>query len=790
VEGSAQATATSITGDAFNPTFGSVTRTNGGFAVQITDYDAAYTWSPSVDAGGSATVSENGLVTVIGLGDGVTATLTVDVTRTGYNPGTASIQGESLEAARTPEFGTPTPTAHGFTVEITNYDSDFDWDATATANGQAAVDGAGLVTVTNVAPGTESTVTVTTEQVGYVSGTASSTATSINGAAYDPIFGAATRIAGGFKVQITNYDTHYVWTPSATNGGQPAISGTGLVTVTGLSDGATSTLTVDVTRTGYDPGTASIGGQALNAALTPTFGTPLPTPHGFTVQITNYDAQYEWAGTATETNDSVVIDGTGLVTVAGVDPATASTVTVTTERSGHIDGSAQTTATSLAEALNPTFGTPTRTADGFTVSVTNFADDDQFTWAIGSATVGQANFDQTSGLITVTGLQAAASSTVTVTTTRTGYVSGSGTVVGTALNAALTPTFGTATRTADGYRVQLSNYNANFVWAGSATVTSTPVTISGTGLVTVAGLAPGTTSELTVTTTRTGYVGGRASTQATSLNAALVPTFTELTRTVDGFQATVSNYDADFTWNADATNTDYDVEVNGAGLIEVTGVAPGVTSVVTVTTTRIGYATGTAEVSASAIEGGALIPIFGPVIRTAVGFDVQIKNYRAGFEWTVNGATATISPTGYLSVTGLAPGTTATVTVVTTRAGFATGENAVVGAADPQATSAPPAVAPQQATITSIKVKQKKNNKSSAKISFTPGGDGGAPLLGSKAVCRQSGSKTLVKASGSSLSELTVKKLKNKKKYVCTVAVYNALGASVPSASKSFKVKG
>ena len=33
-------------------------------------------------------------------------------------------------------------------------------------------------------------------------------------------------------------------------------------------------------------------------------------------------------------------------------------------------------------------------------------------------------------------------------------------------------------------------------------------------------------------------------------------------------------------------------------------------------------------------------------------------------------------------------------------------------------------------------------------------------------------------------------KLKNKKKYVCTVAVYNALGASVPSASKSFKVKG
>lgn len=793
VQGSASVAASSINGDAFEPAFGTVTRTSGGFTVPITNYDSNYSWGLSVTNSGSATVDGAGLVTVIGLADGVTATLTVDVTRTGYDPGSGTINGTALEAAHNPTFGAPTATATGFTVQITNYDDSFVWDASATSSGVVGISETGFVTVSNVAPGTEATLTVTTNKEFYNQGTGSVTQRSINGPALTPVFGAATRTAGGFTVQVSNYvGANYTWTASATNGGQASVSDSGLVTVTGLADGAVSTVTVTVERTGYDTGTNSIGEQALEAALTPGFGTATPTATGYTVQISNYDATYSWSGTATATSTPVTISGSGLVTVAGVAAGTNSTVTVTTMKANHIQGSAQTTAKSLEAALTPAFGTPTRTADGYTVAITNFAADDAFTWSIGSATAGVADLDQSSGVVTVTTLAAGTPSTVTVTTSREDYVGGSAPVTASALNAALTPIFATPTPTATGFTVAITNYSGSYDWAGSATATTTAVTISNTGLVTVAGVAPETESTLTVTTTREGYVGGTASVTDSSLKAALTPTFTTPTSSLDGFSVVVTNYNPDFEWTASATNTEFQPSVAVDGTISVTGVSPGTTSVVTVTTTQPGFADGTATVSGTAVEGAPLTPVFGTVVRTAVGFDVQIINYRSGFTWAATGAgvTASVSSTGYLTVSGLAPNAVATVTVTASRTGYLTGSAPVIGAANPQAVSAPPATAPARVTITSIKVTQKKNNKSSAKVYFTPGSNGGAPLLGSKLACKIKGSKTTVKASGSSTSVLTVKKLQNKKTYVCTAAVYNALGAGVPSASKSFKVKG
>jgi hypothetical protein len=86
------------------------------------------------------------------------------------------------------------------------------------------------------------------------------------------------------------------------------------------------------------------------AALVPTFGAPTATADGFTVQITNYDAAYTWAGTAT--TGSVAIDSsTGVVTVTGVAPGTSSTVTVSTTRTGYTNGSASVSATSSPAAV-------------------------------------------------------------------------------------------------------------------------------------------------------------------------------------------------------------------------------------------------------------------------------------------------------------------------------------------------------------------------------------------------------------------------------------------------------
>ncbi len=159
----------------------------------------------------------------------------------------------------------------------------------------------------------------------------------------------------------------------------------------------------------------------------------------------------------------------------------------------------------VGAALTPVFETPTATADGFTVSISNY--DQSYTWAGTATASGKVSIDNT-GLVTVTGVAAATSSTATITTTRTGYTGGSATVTQTSLGAALTPAFGTPTATADGFTVQITNYDSAYTWAGTAT-NGYVYTISFTGLVTV-NLIPNFSSTATITTTRTGYTGGSA----------------------------------------------------------------------------------------------------------------------------------------------------------------------------------------------------------------------------------------------------------------------------------------
>jgi titin len=73
----------------------------------------------------------------------------------------------------------------------------------------------------------------------------------------------------------------------------------------------------------------------------------------------------------------------------------------------------------------------------------------------------------------------------------------------TPVGAALTPTFGSPTSTADGFTVQISNYSTDYAWGNSTTAGA--VSISSSGLITVTGLASGQSTTLTITTTRAGY---------------------------------------------------------------------------------------------------------------------------------------------------------------------------------------------------------------------------------------------------------------------------------------------
>ena len=213
-----------------------------------------------------------------------------------------------------PQFETPSSTANGFTVQVSNYDGSYSWLVSTTV-GSATISGTGLITVTGLAPVEGATVTVSTSKINHTSQQAE-------------VSGSALSI------------------PTAT------ISGTGLITVTGLAPGESATVTAVTTRTGYNAGTADTSGVALTgSALTPTFATPTTTADGFTVQVSNYDANFTWS--VNTTAGSATISGTGLITVTGLAPGESATVSAVTTRTGYNASTASASASSVAVPPTP-----------------------------------------------------------------------------------------------------------------------------------------------------------------------------------------------------------------------------------------------------------------------------------------------------------------------------------------------------------------------------------------------------------------------------------------------------
>jgi len=136
--------------------------------------------------------------------------------------------------------------------------------------------------------------------------------------------------------------------------------------------------------------------------------------------------------------------------------------------------------------LTPTFSTPTSTATGYTVQVTNY--DASFTWSV-TSTAGSTQIDS-SGIITVSGLTALATATTTVTTTKSGVPDGSASVSGAASADATAPDISNTT-------TSISSTSANFSWdtneAASAQV-AFGFTISYTSSTAITDVSPRTTT--------------------------------------------------------------------------------------------------------------------------------------------------------------------------------------------------------------------------------------------------------------------------------------------------------
>jgi len=99
---------------ALTPAFDTPVSTADGFTVNVTNYDSAYAWTESVDAGSVSAGTASGStlpLTVTGLSAGASATITVNTTQTGYNSGSATVTGQAT-AAPGPNPG-PNPPAPG-----------------------------------------------------------------------------------------------------------------------------------------------------------------------------------------------------------------------------------------------------------------------------------------------------------------------------------------------------------------------------------------------------------------------------------------------------------------------------------------------------------------------------------------------------------------------------------------------------------------------------------------------------------------------------------------------------
>lgn len=172
-------------------------------------------------------------------------------------------------------------------------------------------------------------------------------------AALNPTFSTPTTTTTGFTVQISNYDAAFTWDTATVTSGIVARDSFGLLTVTGLTAGQTSTLTQTTSRATYNNGTGSVSSNAtaLLSPLNPTFSATTSTADGFTVTITNFNSAFTW-DTATVTSGIVTVTSTSgsnrLLTVTGLSAGASATITQATSRSLYLGGSATVTGTATS----------------------------------------------------------------------------------------------------------------------------------------------------------------------------------------------------------------------------------------------------------------------------------------------------------------------------------------------------------------------------------------------------------------------------------------------------------
>ncbi|MBW4033519.1 MAG: hypothetical protein HIU88_12800 [Acidobacteria bacterium] len=652
------------------PVLARATPTATGFTSTISNYDASTSYSATATNG--ATVVVNGSsVTVTGLSNGGTSRVTVTASKAATTTTTATLDGSALLTGIAPTFSGNTATTDGFDFTITNYDAAATYSFAAGSGATATRTGA-TVSVTGLTLGGTTAVTVSVAKSGSTTASAiDSGAAMVAGTA--PTFTHLVSTGSGFQVDIANYDPAVIYTLGVTGGATATRSGA-TITVIGLSNGASADLTVTATVPGVSVATATQTGAALLAGTAPTVSAVTQTTDGFSFAITNPDLSVGY--TVSTTAGVVVLSGT-TVTVTGLTVGESADVTITATKTGHVTTQTIVSASALLVGITPLFGAPTRTADGYTFTISNF--DTSASYGL-SSTAGTAT--ASGSTVTVAGLAPDAAATVTVTVSRAGYTNAVATQSGTALSAGTAPVLGDVVPTADGFTFAIVNFNPGLTYSTvlhpSAGVASIVTSGTGAGTGTVSGEAPGASVSMSITATDPGISSASATTSATVLAAGTAPLVSSGTPLTGGYRFIITNYDPSQSYTF--VQADGGTVARSLDTVTVTGLGNGVTSDTTVTVSSAGHLSASATASGTSLPSGTA-PTVSAVTRTIDGFTFAITpTTGASYTVTSDAGTATLSGST-VTVTGLAAGVTTTVHVTASATGVADERTDVAGTA-------------------------------------------------------------------------------------------------------------
>jgi hypothetical protein len=310
--------------------------------------------------------------------------------------------------------------------------------------------------------------------------------------------------------------------------------------------------------------TSSAVSQVVNqASTTTTLATTSASVFGQSVTFTaTVAANSPGAGTANGTitfkNGSTII-GTGTL-ISGTATLSIASLAVGSNSITAVYGGDSSFVTSTSSAVSQIVNQASTTTTLATTSASVFGQSVTFTATVAATAPGAGNatgsvsfFDGTTQIgtgnlsagvatLTTSTLSAGSHSITAVYSGDSSFVTSTSSAVSQVVNpgAANTPTFGTPTSTADGFTVQIINYNGSFTYAETATVGS--VSINGTGFLTVAGVLPNTSSTVTINTIQTNYANGSALISGTSLASKPLVTGTSPPLSSGG-SSTVTLYD-------------------------------------------------------------------------------------------------------------------------------------------------------------------------------------------------------------------------------------------------------